>query len=117
MVDNINVFIVSKKQLIDGIVYEFRILLVCLCYCLEMSENFIEVELQVLNCDIGQLEVLIEEFLIYVCFDCLQMEFSLMIFDFFVWISDYVEDIQMVNLQCEVVLVMLIYGNYGVLDM
>ncbi|MDR8357865.1 two-component sensor histidine kinase, partial [Acinetobacter baumannii] len=46
-----------------------------------------------------------------------QTELSLTTPDFPAWISDHVEDIQMVNPQREVGLATLTRGNYGALDM
>lgn len=67
-----------------------------------MSENLSEAESQALNRDIGQLEALIEELLTYARLDRPQTELSLATPDFPAWISDHVEDIQMVNPQREV---------------
>ncbi len=92
----------AKKQLIDGIAHELRTPLVRLRYRLEMSENLTEAESQALNRDIGQLEALIEELLTYARLDRPQTELSLTTPDFPAWISDHVEDIQMVNPQREV---------------
>ncbi|WP_281097827.1 two-component system sensor histidine kinase RstB [Klebsiella pneumoniae] len=117
MADNINALIASKKQLIDGIAHELRTPLVRLRYRLEMSENLSEAESQALNRDIGQLEALIEELLTYARLDRPQTELSLTTPDFPAWISDHVEDIQMVNPQREVALATLTHGNYGALDM
>ncbi|EMY7794357.1 two-component system sensor histidine kinase RstB [Klebsiella pneumoniae] len=117
MADNINALIASKKQLIDGIAHELRTPLVRLRYRLEMSENLTEAESQALNRDIGQLEALIEELLTYARLDRPQTELSLTTPDFPAWISDHVEDIQMVNPQREVALATLTHGNYGALDM
>ena len=117
MADNINALIASKKQLIDGIAHELRTPLVRLRYRLEMSENLTEAESQALNRDIGQLEALIEELLTYARLDRPQTELSLTTPDFPAWISDHVEDIQMVNPQREVCLATLTRGNYGALDM
>lgn len=117
MADNINALIASKKQLIDGIAHELRTPLVRLRYRLEMSENLTEAESQALNRDIGQLEALIEELLTYARLDRPQTELSLTTPDFPAWISDHVEDIQMVNPQREVTLATLTHGNYGALDM
>jgi two-component system sensor histidine kinase RstB len=86
-------------------------------YRLEMSENLTEAESQALNRDIGQLEALIEELLTYARLDRPQTELSLTTPDFPAWISDHVEDIQMVNPQREVALATLTHGNYGALDM
>ena len=117
MADNINALIASKKQLIDDIAHELRTPLVRLRYRLEMSENLTEAESQALNRDIGQLEALIEELLTYARLDRPQTELSLTTPDFPAWISDHVEDIQMVNPQREVGLATLTRGNYGALDM
>ena len=103
--------------MIDGIAHELRTPLVRLRYRLEMSENLTEAESQALNRDIGQLEALIEELLTYARLDRPQTELSLTTPDFPAWISDHVEDIQMVNPQREVALATLTHRNYGALDM
>ncbi|ABP60519.1 two-component system sensor histidine kinase RstB [Enterobacter sp. 638] len=116
MADNINALIASKKALIDGIAHELRTPLVRLRYRLEMSENLTAAELVALNRDIGQLEALIEELLTYARLDRPQNELKLSTPDFSAWISSYVEDVQSVNPQRELLLDNHT-GDYGALDM
>ncbi|WP_446030229.1 two-component system sensor histidine kinase RstB [Lelliottia amnigena] len=116
MADNINALIASKKALIDGIAHELRTPLVRLRYRLEMSENLTAAESVALNRDIGQLEALIEELLTYARLDRPQNELKLSTPDFSAWISSYVEDVQSVNPQRELLLDNH-PGDYGALDM
>lgn len=116
MADNINALIASKKALIDGIGHELRTPLVRLRYRLEMSENLTAAESVALNRDIGQLEALIEELLTYARLDRPQNELKLSTPDFSAWISSYVEDVQSVNPQRELLLDNH-PGDYGALDM
>ncbi|WP_449550931.1 two-component system sensor histidine kinase RstB [Lelliottia amnigena] len=116
MADNINALIASKKALIDGIAHELRTPLVRLRYRLEMSENLTAAESVALNRDIGQLEALIEELLTYARLDRPQNELKLSTPDFAAWISSYVEDVQSVNPQRELLLDNH-PGDYGALDM
>ncbi|MEE9685023.1 two-component system sensor histidine kinase RstB [Lelliottia amnigena] len=115
MADNINALIASKKALIDGIAHELRTPLVRLRYRLEMSENLTAAESVALNRDIGQLEALIEELLTYARLDRPQNELKLSTPDFSAWISSYVEDVQSVNPQRELLLDNH-PGDYGALD-
>lgn len=116
MADNINALIASKKALIDGIAHELRTPLVRLRYRLEMSENLTAAESVALNRDIGQLEALIEELLTYARLDRPQNELKLSTPDFSAWINSYVEDVQSVNPQRELLLDNH-PGDYGALDM
>ncbi|MGK9171880.1 two-component system sensor histidine kinase RstB [Yokenella regensburgei] len=116
MADNINALIASKKQLIDGIAHELRTPLVRLRYRLEMSDNLSDGERAALNRDIGQLESLIEELLTYARLDRPQNELKLTTPDFTAWMTNYMDDLRIVNPGHQ----LLLHhdaADYGALDM
>ncbi|RWR03665.1 sensor protein RstB [[Pantoea] beijingensis] len=116
MADNINTLVASKKMLIDGIAHELRTPLVRLRYRLEMSDNLSEAESSALNRDIGQLESLIEELLIYARLDRPRVDLNLQRLDLAVWLKERLDDIQSVHPDYHIILDTPQRENMGITD-
>lgn len=117
MADNINMLIVSKKQLIDGIAHELRTPLVRLRYRLAMSDNLPESEQQALNRDIGQLESLIDELLTYARLDRPQVTLNIEPLDLPGWLRDKVADLQLLHPERAIELNIPHTGDFGGVDL